>query len=416
MFFYYPVSGEQVAILNYLHLSGNVSLWMLRITSFLILIVALSLWFKMVKNIVGKQIAIVSIIAIGISPAIWVVGMVYPLVCIKLLLFSIGMYFVSAKKYWWLVAIVLVLFNMYILGNHPAIFNKLPLKDAQTEVTHRISTEDSLKNDLKFPLWWRRISYNKYFFAYKEVIGEALPFFDFESIFFAEINPLAQKSVVIFYWPEMYLLVFSLYFVVRFKNNKITQLLLITLLLAWINFVFSEGPVFLRLILVLFPISLLLGIGFAKLPKWLAIILGLFIVFGWGNSIYNLNKRTDYWLDNRPLAFQFWYKEIDNLGVNNFDKIRVSSLVGDAKQYCYFYLGKVCDDKKFEFNSFDLSKEKEKNVLYAGFAGEFVGSRFKNDIADNWDKNGLINIVSKKTLRDTIAYKYGNDVGVGYEK
>jgi len=50
------------------------------------------------------------------------------------------------------------------------------------------------------------------------------------------------------------------------------------------------------------------------------------------------------------------------------------------------------------------------------FAGEFVGSRFKNDIDSNWDKNGLVNIVAKKTLRDTIAYKYGNDLGVGYEK
>jgi len=369
MFFYYPVSEEQVKILNLLHLSGDFYLWVLRVISLVVLIGALWFWYRLVIIIVDKYIAVFSIIFIFICPVFLVLAMIYPLMCIKLFLFSAVIYLILTKKYWWVVAVGLVLFNVYILGNHPAIFNKLSLKDAQTEVTHRISTEDSLKNDLKFPLWWRRISYNKYFFAYKEVMGEALPFFDFESIFFAEINPLAQKSVVIFYWPEMYLLVFSLYFIVRFKNNKVTQLLVTTVLLAWINFVFSEGSVFLRLILVIFPISLLLGIGFSKLPKWLAMIVAVFIVFGWGNSIYDLNVRTDYWLDNRSLAFQFWYKEIDNLGVNNFDKIRVSSLVGDAKQYCYFYLGKVCDDKKFEFNSFDLSKEKEKDVLYAGFCG-----------------------------------------------
>ncbi|MFA7301126.1 MAG: hypothetical protein WC069_02365 [Candidatus Shapirobacteria bacterium] len=416
MFFYYPISAEQVIILNYLHLSGNVSLWLLRIASFLVLFAALRLWFKLISHIADKQIAIVSIIAIGISPAIWVVGMVYPLVCIKLLLFTLGMYFVSMKKYWWLVALVLVLFNINIIGNNPAIFNKLSIKDAQIEVTHRISTEDSLKNDLKVSLWWRRVSYNKYFFTYKQVLAETLPFFDFESIFFQEINPLAQKSVVIFYWPEMFLLVFSFYFLVKNKNNSLSNLLFVGFLTAGVSYVFSEGAVYLRLILVMFPISLLLGMGYVKLPKFVNILLTLFVVFGAYNAINDLNVRSDYWLDNRPLAFEFWYREIDKLDLTKYNKIQVSSLVGDAKQYCYFYLGKICDDKKFEFNSFDLSLKSEKSTLYAGFAGEFVGSRFKNDIDSGWDKNALIDIVAKKSLRDTIAYKYGNDLGVGYEK
>lgn len=240
-----------------------------------------------------------------------------------------------------------------------------------------------------------------------------LPFFDFESVFFQEINPLAQKSIVIFYWPEVFLFILGIYFLMNFKNQKLNSFLLIIIGLSWLDFIFSEGAPFFRLLLVVLPISIIISLGLTNLPKFLRLMTYFLIVFGVINSFYDLNVRNDYWLDNRPLAFDFWFKEIKKLDVDQYNSIQISSLVGDSKKYCYFYLGKACDDKKFVFNSFDLSKQKQSNTIYAGFAGEFVGSKFKNDIDSNWDNMSVVKIVAKKSLRDTIANQYGNDIGVG---
>jgi len=122
--------------------------------------------------------------------------------------------------------------------------------------------------------------------------------------------------------------------------------------------------------------------------------------------------RQQYWLDNRPIAYEFWYKQLQTLDIDKFDKVYITSIVGDSKPYCYFYLGKVCDDSKYIFESFDLTKSKYSNSVYAGFAGEFVGSDYKNNINSSWYKNNSFYLISKLSLRDTIANKFGNDLGV----
>ena len=110
---------------------------------------------------------------------------------------------------------------------------------------------------------------------------------------------------------------------------------------------------------------------------------------------------------------------MDERELNNFEKIYVTSLVGKTERYCKFYLGN-CDENKFIFDSFTLEKNRpRKNTIYAGFAGEFIGSDFKNNINSDWltlikDK-GFTNIETK-SLRDTIAYKFGNNVVVGEAK
>ncbi len=420
MIFGYPVSEQQLSILNLFGFNGQISLGILRLLSLILLIVAIKIWKEILSDLKVKNIGWYSVVTLVISPLMLVLVLVYPLICLKILIFTLFLYKGLDNKFYLVVlGLILILFNVNILGNNPAIFNKIDLQDAQLEVTKRISSEDSVRNSIYLPLTVRRATYNKIFISYKQIVGEILPFFDFESIFFAEINPLEQKSIVIFYWPEILLFVLGLYFLVNLNNKKLNNSLLIMIGLAWIDFVFSEGAVFKRLVLVTIPISVIISLGLYNLylgAKKISLVMIIFILFGWINSIYDLSVRGDYWLDNRPLAFEFWYKEIGKLDLNKFDKIQISSLVGDAKPYCYFYLGKVCDNKKFEFNSFNLSKEKEKGVLYAGFAGEFVGDKFKNDIDSNWDKNPIVNIIAKKTLRDTIAYKYGNDIGVGIVK
>lgn len=433
--FGYPVSEEQLVILNLLGLSGNVYLWLLRFLSLGVLTLSLWFWYRLLSSVINKRVANISVIIMFICPMFLILWLVYPLICVKLFIVSLALNLgigLSKYKFWmyfFILSIAIILFNSKILGNNAAIFYKLSFGDAQTEVTSRISSEDSLKNDLKLPLWWRRAAYNKYFFAYKQVLAETLTFFDFESIFYQEINPLSQKSIVIFLWPEMYLFVFSLYFLVKFKNNILTKLLLVSLLLAWIDYVFSEGAVYRRLILIIFPVGTMVSIGYENLVKlstknnllarFALFFVSVFILFGSINGVYDLSVRREYWMDNRPIAFEFWFREISKLDMDKFDRIQISSLVGNTRQYCLYYLGNRCGEEKFIFDSFDLSKIKKKNVLYAGFAGEFVGSRFKNDVSDQWVsmvKDTGITMFSTKSLRDTIAYKYGNDIGVGVIK
>lgn len=425
--FGYPIAEEQIKLLNLFGINGNISLWLIRLLSFLCLTFTLLIWFKIIKYFVLSNVSWISIFSIFISPLFLILVLVYPLICLKLLIFIIGIYLGLKNKYiFGLLAILLIVFNWQVLGNKAAIFNKLNLKDAQNEVTQRISSEDTLKESINMPLWWRRISYNKYFFSYKQILTEIIPFFDFESIFFQEINPLAQKSIVIFYWPEIYLFVLGLYFLIKLKNNSLNRFLLIIILLSWIDFVFSEGQIYKRLVLIVFPVSIVIGLGFYNLYilfrkfNVLATIafafISIFIFFGIINSFIDLNTRRDYWLDNRPVAYQFWFTELKKIDLNKYNNVQISTIIGDSKAYCLYYLGDKCNSNKFIFNSFDLSITRSLNIVYAGFAGEFVGSDFKNIIKGDWDNNSIFNIFSKKLLRDTIAYKYGNDLGVGVVK
>jgi hypothetical protein len=73
-----------------------------------------------------------------------------------------------------------------------------------------------------------------------------------------------------------------------------------------------------------------------------------------------------------------------------------------------------CKNKNFKFDSFNLKNNQPiKNSIYAGFVGEFVGSDFRNNINSNWNNMVIskgMNILNTKSLRDTVAYQYGNDV------
>jgi hypothetical protein len=149
-------------------------------------------------------------------------------------------------------------------------------------------------------------------------------------------------------------------------------------------------------------------------------VVGIVLVYGMMINYYDLTVRKQKWFDNRPLAFQFWYEKLTNMDLNQYGRIQVSALTGDSKAYCYFYLGKICDQDKFVFKSFDLSQEKPVvNSVYAGFAGEFVGPKFKNDIDPNWQKSTAergFEFLGTETLADTVAYKYGNDIGLAIKK
>jgi len=322
-----------------------------------------------------------------------------------------------------------VLVNLVLL-KRPAIMSKFSLKEAGEAVTVRISSEDTLNPRIFAPLWWRRVAYNKYFFVYKNVLSEVLPFFDIETIFFQEVHPMEQKSVVMFYWPEMYLFVIGGYFLMKIKNKRITNLLVVCLGISLANYLFSNGEKGLRMIFLILPISVILAQAVVNLGRlknegykvagFFLFLLMLVTAYSFGVNFYDLTSRREYWFDNRPLAYQFWYENLKKMDLSNFSKIQVTTLIGDSRAYCRYYLGEICDQPKMVFNNFNaVSEQTASGSVYAGFAGEFVGPKFKNDIDENWQ--GLAEsqdwiFVDKIRLRDTIANQYGNDIGLAIRR
>lgn len=419
----YPPTSEQLRLLFFINGQGNWYLWILRILSLALLFLTFKIW----KKLVPEKIYGWSLIILSISPTIFILWYLYPLLLLKVFLVIGGLYLLKKYKKRYLVLCLIlgvIVFNRLVLENKAAIFNKFSFKDAQNEVTARFVAEDSLKEKIELPLWWRRISYNKYFFIYKEVVAEVLPYFDLESLFFQEVSPTEQKSMVMFYWPEILTLVVGIYFLS--KNKKDYKDLGYLFLVSVFDYVFSEGSIDRRLLLTMWPLSIVMAEAWVEmievsknkyiLAKWSLGIVGVLLFLAFSFNFYDLKVREEYWFDNRPLAFQFWYENLSKINLDNYQKIYVSSIVGDSKKYCYFYFGNKCNEEKWIFKSFDLEKDKVENkTIYAGFAGEFVGSKFKNDISSDWKKEAELkdlNFIGVKSLLNTIAYKYGNDIGV----
>ena len=430
----YPPTEQQLGILRYLGLRGELNLWILRIISAFFVYGGVSIWGRMWGQLIYKKLYFWIMLVLIMSPLLTIVWMSYPILsALWILIIILTKKFSGKKPYIWMIlAVVLVVVtNIKLVGYQPAIFNQFSLKQTQNEVTERISGEDGLIEKVSLPLWWRRIGENKYFMVYRDVTATILPYFDLETIFFGEVHPLSQKSVVMFFWPEVFLAVLGIYFLANEKSRiGISGLLAEAFGLSMIGYVFSEGAASLRLFWVLLPMSVLVGLGLTKLfelkeKKYiLASTVGIMflVLLGYGFEVnsYDLMTRSEYWLDNRQIIYDNWFKNISQLDRSKFKIIQVTTLVGDPRVYCDFYLEKECESTKFVFKNFNLNEDKPvSGTLYAGFSGEFVGPRFKNDIADNWKKitedKGMKFISSSHTY-DTVAYQYGNDIGLVFKE
>jgi hypothetical protein len=424
----YPPTEDQLKIIGvFLN-----NLWVLRFFSLVFLLLALYFWYKILIKWINKSVSLISCLIIFLSPAFYILWLCYSIDCFKIFLLLFLVYFLSKFKnnFYKLVLILgslyIIFFSFLTTTERSSFVHKIGLKDAKTEVQERFGAEDSLINPVIVPLKVKRIVYNKYFIEYKQLINEVIPFFDMESLFFQEIHPLDQKSVVIFVWPQIFLLVGGIYFIVKLKNKTISLLIVTMLFLSLINFLFDSFVVFRKFSLMLFPLSLVMSVAVLNIFKTKILfgkIFGFIVIFfslyGISANHFDLNKRPDYWLDNRPYFYEFVFKSIKKRELDNFEKVYITTLVGNAEKYCKFYLGK-CSSDKFVFNSFELEGIRpEKNSIYAGFAGEFVGSDFKNNINNDWltlIKDKGFTELETKEIRDTIAYKFGSNMVVGEAK
>ncbi len=417
----YPPTEDQLTVIKYFF--NNI--WLLRIFSFVLLLAALFFWYKTMVKVVNKKISLISCLIIFLTPVFYVLWLTCPTDCLRIFLLMFLVWVLSQKKKLLMIlgSIFIILFSFLTTTQRSSFVYKIGLKEAKTEVQNRFAAEDSLTDPVKVPLKIKRIVYNKYFIEYKKLINEIIPFFDMESLFFQEIHPLEQKSVVIFVWPEILLLIGGTYLLIKKKDKKINSLINTVLFLSLINFLFNPFIIFRKFEMIIFPLGLIMALATEEMFKTKIMfgkICGLVVLFlcfyGLLANHTDLNKRPDFWLDNRPYFYEFVFKSIKKRDFNKFEKVYVTSLVGNTKEYCEYYLGN-CDPNRFVFNSFELKGIKpEKNTIYAGFVGEFIGSDFKNNINSDWltlIKDKGFTALETIKIRDTIAYKFGNEVVVG---
>lgn len=290
-------------------------------------------------------------------------------------------------------------------------------------VTQRFTNEDSLLEKVEFPLWFRRLGYNKLFFAYRHLIQEPIKFFDLETIFFQEVHPLNQKAIVLFYWPQIFLFASGLFWLLKSDWAKLRKLLIPLISIAFIFFLFSLQMPTGKFLFLLWPLALILALGFTKLPKFLSLPLGLLLLWAVIINGYDLFSRPLYWFDNRPYVYQQGLQTLfSNSDFKEKKNLYLTSLIGNPKIYFYYYQqpektvfltnSEEIDHQgqKIFFRSFDLGQEKVNNeTIYFGFLGEFLGSRFKNDFGQS-----DLDLVADKNLKLTRWWKLDNTIAFQY--
>lgn len=401
----YPPTIEQLNLIM-------INVWFMRIVSLLCICLSLFFLSKVVK-VQGKWLVLV----LSISPVVWGLWMCHPIICLEWLVIAFLIWNWQKAGYGWrwivfILGIVLA-FNLWQTKERSPFFYQLSLRDAQRQVIERLSAEDGLRDKVSMPLFIRRISYNKFYFLFKNVIQEVIKYPDLETWFFGETHPLQQKALPLFLWPVVFL--FGLGLIITRKSTIEWRVYVVFLVLGFFHFITSGGEIWIRFSMTMWILALIISEAVrSSYKKWIIWPVYLISFYGlalWQNDIL---KRPDYWLDNRPLVFQFWYESLKNCDWKSATKIQVSSVVGDTSLYCRYYFGKSCDDR-FMFSGFSWNEVKPDKGYYLGFAGEYVGSEIKNNIDRNWmslTEGAGGQIIDKKIIRDNIAYGFGNEVAV----
>jgi hypothetical protein len=328
----------------------------------------------------------------------------------------------AAKKvvYTAIFIFALLIINTRLDIKKAPLIEPLSLRETQQKVLERFTKEDSLKERIEFPLIFRRISYNKYFFTYKSIARKTTGFFDLESIFFQELHPLSQKSFVIFFWPELPLFILGLYWLVNSSTGEAKRYIAFLAIAAFLSFITTPGEAYKRFSLLLFSFSLIIALGIKTIkPLIFKIAILLIILYSTTTNYYSLAKNYNFWFNNREIAYGFIFNSLNQINLQKYQRIHITGLIGNARAYCNYYL-KQCAASKFSFDSFDLTSNLPKSgEIYAGFIGEFIGKSLDNvflptDVQKIKEKS-LIPLYQIK-LRDSVAFQYGHWVIVAEKK
>jgi hypothetical protein len=334
------------------------------------------------------------------SFGLWGVWLGYPRESLLLAMFlaSLGIKNTKIMYLGWLVLLTVV---GIVNFKSAAIWQVAKINDVESEVVRRFTSEDSLTQKIELPFKIRRLATNKLTVGGGKVWKELVAVADLESIFFGEIHPLFRKTLTMFVWPAVWLFLLGL----AVTKNRSRW---ISLVPGVIHFWISGGPYYIRFVWLVPGMALIIGDGLRALwdyKKWLGWSGAIILVYGIMAMGRDLIVRPDYWLDNRPLL----YKEIyGRLGETEGSKVYVTDVLGNSQKYCQYYIKNRCNNLDF-----GIPKTKQKDEIYVGFIGEFLGSSFKNTFTDDWIKvmedNGY-EVLDFFDIRDSIAYGLGERV------
>ncbi len=420
----YPPTVEQLLFVNLLTKSETSSwilLWLLRVLTLVVMLISLRIYYLLLRTLVkNRDVAFVSSLVILASPLYFSTWYLYPTYAVFSLLTLIILFFVNNRKGLFMVCVLSIFFTLVVKKSQPKFFEAFNTSVMTSQVTDRFQNEDSITEKIAIPLWFKRLSYNKYYFSYKTIINEVLQFPDLETWFFNEVHPLEQKSMVMFYWPELLLAVYGGAVILR-NYQFLAKKLGMYLLVGFVYFLFSNDlQASYRQFLSWWFLSVVIGVGIVSISSYalkkyiyslVLVVLLLSVLFNY----YDLVKRQDFWFDNRPIAYGYLFPTIKNVTYKS--TVYVTNLIGNAPEYCKFYYG-VCPNY-FNFNGFDISnKTSVGSGVYAGFLGEFAGTRIKDDFnASDINKiNSNVKVIGIYKIRDSIAYLYGEDVVVGVKE
>lgn len=342
--------------------------------------------------------------------------------------------FLKEKKY--LPVLICLFFVILVLNrlNQPAIktqftatpiLNALNFPRAQQEINERIINEDNLYEKISFPLWFRRLGYNKYFFAYRNLSKEMLNFFDLETLFFQEVHPQQQKAEVIFYWPSFFLFGWG-FFILSQKKVTSQQLKLLSILffMALVYYLFqAQGNQSQRLLFSLPLLALITAFGWQSLGKKIRITAGLIFFLAIFININDIKARPLFWFDNRPYAYSQGILALKHTGLEDYQNIYLTSLIGNPKIYYYYYFqpsikmfdqGSVLKNREqtIYWGNWSLTdSQTSRGSIYLGFIGEFLGKRFLNDFSQadlKLTENKGLEIINHWLLPNSIAHQYGD--------
>lgn len=430
----HPPTEEQLKILlpilkiNSTH--PSYFLWGLRTVSYFLLFFSLINFYRLSRKYFSSEIPLLASLAIHLSPTFFSLWFLHPINSLAIFVFTF-----LFKKYHYkkenlsatkkAVCAIIFVFALLIMNTgldikRAPLIESLNLREAQQKVIERFTKEDSLKERIKFPLVFRKISYNKYFFTYKNTVKKIIDFFDLESIFFQEVHPLGQKSFVIFFWPELILFILGLYWLVNSSAAGTKSYISFLTITAFLGFITMPGEIYKRFSLLLFPFSLIIASGIKTIkPTVLKMTALLIILYSAITNYYSLVKNYNFWFNNREIAYNFIFNSLNQIDLEKYKRIHITGLIGNAKAYCYYYL-KQCDDGRFSFDSFDLTSNLPKSgEIYAGFIGEFIGKRLDNvflptDVEKIREKS--LTPLYQIELRDSVAFQYGHLVIVAEKK
>lgn len=375
--------------------------------SLMALFTSLYFIYSLISRVFSKNLALVTICFLSISPYISTLWWYKPEDCLILLVTVALINLATQKKWLWaLVLVILLIINIFKYADASPLVRVFDLKSLGMNVDKRVLQEDSLTYRNELPIIVRRLGYNKPIFLVNRFLREVNAFFDTDSWFFAEIHPSNNKTMVMLFWPMFFLFMIGMYKVVSMNRS---QIMFVSgwWILALSYFLGKSGQVSERFLIGLVPLMLMASFGFETKKNWWNILMLVFVTYGFISNWNDMLRRKTYWFDNRPIAMEFLLKNIPKTDKN----IMVTNLVAGGIEYCKYYLSKSVCESKVSFEGFDVSKGVIENGIYSGFIGEFVGKDFNNNFGDKWEQKiserGL-RILKMYKIENTIANQYGD--------